>query len=111
MPYRRPPQNNKRFFPPLFPLYNNQSRNNAAPFEAFTHRRDYLDIPLPNEKEFPDDFKEDKRLLPNLSSIVDFIRQHIKVEELILIGLIILMLDESFDDQLLLVILIYILLF
>lgn len=111
MPYRRPPQNTKRFFPPLFPAYNNQKRTGTPSFAGFGQRRDYLDIPLPNERESGEAYPDERRLLPSLSSVLAFIREHIKIEELILIGLIILLLDEAMEDQLLLVILIYILLF
>lgn len=111
MPYRRPPQNSKRFLPPLFPMYGNQRRAAAAPMPGSSMHREYLDIPLPNELENSGDVMEERKKSIGLSSIIDFIREHIKIEEIILIGLIILLLDEAMEDQLLLVILIYILLF
>ena len=111
MPYRRPPQNSKRFLPPLFPLYGNSKRVGTAPATGVNAHREYLDIPLPNEREYPYELAEERKKFPGLSSIFDFIKEHIKVEELILIGLIILLLDEAMEDQLLLIILVYILLF
>jgi len=72
---------------------------------------DFYGIPLPNEKEDLLDYKPPRKGIPIISDIINYIRRNIKIEEIILIGLIILLLDESIEDDLLLVILIYILLF
>ena len=74
-------------------------------------RNDFFGIPLPNEPEGVPAHGPVKRKAPVPARIAAFIREHIKIEEIILIGLIILMLDESMEDDLLLIILIYILLF
>lgn len=91
-------------------------------------------IPLPNEVEKPvykDNYSTDKgypeRGFPGFPdgypdkgfpgffdkgfSIFDFFKKNIGIEEIILIGLIILLLKERMDDQLLLIMLVYILLF
>lgn len=111
MPYRRPPQNTKRFLPPLLPFNFTPRRPNTSPYHSQGSHKDYLDIPLPNEQEYPAAYAGEKRILPGLSSVVDFVKEHIHIEELILIGLIILLLDESMEDNLLLVLLFYILIF
>ncbi len=81
--------------------------NSSAPLQ----HKDFFGIPLPNEKEALPGHAAGKKKAPALAGILDFVRGHIRIEELILIGLIILMLDESIEDDLLLIILIYILLF
>lgn len=72
---------------------------------------DFFGIPLPNEKEVKTFEAAKSKSNFSLPRIVNFIRRHITIEEIILIGLIVLLLDEAFDDDLLLIILIYILLF
>lgn len=111
MPYRRPPQNTKRFLPPLFPLYGNSRRASPTTSTGTGIHREYLDIPLPNEFEHSGGLFDERNKIHGISSIIDFVREHIKIEELILIGLIILLLEEAMEDHLLLIILIYILLF
>jgi hypothetical protein len=107
MPYKRPVHNSKKF---IFPFYSPQpsySMNSSGPLP----QKDFFGIPLPNERETVPGFAAEKRWVPSLAGIISFIREHVKIEEIILIGLIILMLDESIEDDLLLIILIYILLF
>ena len=111
MPYRRPPQNTKRFLPPLFSFNTAPRRPAPSSYPSQGSHKDYLDIPLPNEQEYSGVYHDEKRILPGLSSIVDFVKEHIHIEELILIGLIILLLDDSKEDNLLLVLLFYILIF
>jgi len=72
---------------------------------------DFSDIPLPNERESRFEQPATSKFTGRLYNIVNYIRRHIKIEDIILIGLIILLLDESIEDDLLLIILIYILLF
>lgn len=48
--------------------------------------------------------------IPNISSVVDFLRNRISIEEIILIGLIILLIGEEIKDEFLIIMLIYILL-
>ena len=107
MAYKRPIHNSKKYMPPFYSPNPSYSMNASD----FPHQKDFFGIPLPNERESDLGYVGEKRSLPSLSGIIDYIRQHVKIEEIILIGLIILMLDESVEDDLLLIILIYILLF
>ena len=66
---------------------------------------------MPNEKEASYGYFGGKKNPHGIQSIFEFIKKRISIEELILIGLIILLLDESMEDDFLLLILIYILLF
>ncbi|NJD03110.1 MAG: hypothetical protein FIA99_11080 [Ruminiclostridium sp.] len=110
MPYRRPPQNTKRYLPPLLPFNFTSGKPPASPYQNQGYHKDFLDIPLPNEQEYASN-PDIKRILPGLSSAVNFVKEHIHIEELILIGLIILLLDESTENNLLLILLFYILIF
>lgn len=117
MPYGKPVHNQKKYFSPFYSPKPSYSMNTPAQpepkpkFGASASWKDSFAIPLPNEKEsFPGHLPE-KRRLPTLSGIVDYIRKHVQIEEIILIGLIVLLLDEAIEDDLLLIILIYILLF
>lgn len=107
MPYKRPVQNSKKYTSPFYSPKPSYSMNSAGPLP----QKDFFGIPLPNEIETYPGHITEKRRVPSLAGIFDFIRGYIKIEEIILIGLIILMLDEAIDDDLLLIILIYILLF
>lgn len=107
MPYKRPTQNSKKYMSPFYSPNPSYSMNTSGS----SKQKDFFGIPLPNEKETRPGFFEEKKVMPSLAGIVNYIRQHVKIEEIILIGLIILMLDESIEDELLLIILIYILLF
>lgn len=107
MPYKRPIHNSKKYISPFYspnPSYSMNATN-------FFQQKDFFGIPLPNEREAYPEHAGEKRAEPSLSKVINYIRQHVKIEEIILIGLIILMLDESIEDDLLLIILIYILLF
>ena len=107
MTYKRPVHNSKKYTSPFYSPKPSYPVNASGSFP----QKDFFGIPLPNEKEtFPGHITENKRV-PTLAGIFDFLREHIKIEEIILIGLIILMLDEALEDDLLLIILIYILLF
>ncbi len=107
MPYKRPLHNSKKYASPFYSPNPSYSMNTAG----FLQQKDFFGIPLPNEREVSPGYAGEKRLLPSVAGIIQFIRRHVKIEEIILIGLIILMLDESIEDDLLLIILIYILLF
>ncbi len=111
MPYRRPPQNTKRFLPPLLPFYGGQKKTEAPLFSPAGTYKDLLDIPMPNELEQPSGFSAERGILRGLNTAIGFLREHIQIEELILIGIIILLLGEAMEDNLLLILLIYILLF
>lgn len=109
MTYKRPINNFKRYTPRFYNQNPSHSMNSAG---SYSHcDSDFFGIPLPNEKEIKQksDFENRKGL--SLQNIIRYIQTHVKIEEIILLGLIVLMLDESFEDDLLLIILIYILLF
>lgn len=106
MPYKRPNQGAKKFLP----SYGPKKTDNESVFST-GYGSDSINIPMPNEREgFKHPLSKGKGL-PGVNSILDFIKVHIRVEEIILIGLIILLLDESIEDDFLLIILVYILLF
>lgn len=107
MPYKRPLIGSKKYISSGYTPHPSYSMSSPEPFE----QKDFYGIPLPNEREGYTDHMKEKRALPSLYGIVNYIRRHIKIEEIMLIGLIVLMLDESIEDDLLLIILIYILLF
>jgi len=109
MPYKRPIRNPKKYMPQSDSPGPSYSFSNIG---SYSHDdSDFFGIPLPNEREVQNiESAKSKRGFP-LAKVVSYIRRHITIEEIILIGLIVLLLDESFDDDLLLIILIYILLF
>lgn len=106
MPYKRPLQDFKKYISPFYSPNPSYSMNTGI-----LQQKDFFGIPLPNERESIPGIAGEKRAAPSLAGIFNYIKKHIKIEEIILIGLIILMLDESIEDDLLLIILIYILLF
>lgn len=110
MPYKRPINSSKKY---MSPMYNSTPPYSMTTAESPAYQdRDFYGIPLPNEKEgFYGSIPESRKVLNTLSKIIRYVQKHVRVEELILVGLIILMLDESFEDDFLLIILIYILLF
>ncbi|MGI6778564.1 MAG: hypothetical protein ACOX7R_11320 [Acetivibrionales bacterium] len=71
-------------------------------------------IPLPNEEEPIKEINETREIEEVQEryrpSLLDFIKKHIHLEEIILLGLIFILLDEGIDDDFLLIMLIYILL-
>lgn len=107
MPYRRPINSYKKYTSPVYSPNPPYSMNSPSPEQY----GDLSGIPLPNEREPGFEKPATPRFASRLSEIANYIRRHIKIEDIILIGLIILMLDESIEDDLLLIILIYILLF
>jgi len=110
MQYKRPINNTKKYIPKFYDPNPSYPANSAG--IQMHNENNFLGIPLPNEKEaFPDYFPERKKRPAPIAAIIRYIQKHVKIEELILIGLIVLMLDESIEDDLLLIILIYILLF
>jgi hypothetical protein len=109
MTYKRPINKIKKYIPRLYYPRPSYSQNSAGSYSH--HESDFFGIPLPNEKEIRPKGDYGAQTGLSLSNIIRYIQRHIKIEELILLGLIVLMLDESFEDDLLLIILIYILLF
>lgn len=104
MPYKRTVHTAKKYIPP----YGGGNPLNA---NDYGQPGDRLKIPMPNEKEYFPGILGGKLGIPGVPAITDFLREHIHLEELILIGLIILLLNESIQDDFLLIMLIYILLF
>lgn len=110
MPYKRLLPNSKKYISPIYSPDPSYSLNSAG--VPVHNVEDFFGIPLPNEKEGQFGFTSEKRKPLNpMSKIIKYLQKNIKIEELILVGLIILLLDESFDDDLLLIVLVYILLF
>lgn len=109
MPYKRPIKSFKKYIPQF---YNPNPSYPISSAGSYSHSdTDFFGIPLPNEKEVQTDEEHERKRGFTFSKIIKYIQKHITIEELILVGLILLILDESFEDDLLLIILIYILLF
>ncbi len=111
MPYKRPIPGSKKYISPFYNPIPTYSMNfSGAPLHK---EKSFFGIPLPNEKEVPyiSGTNIGRKISSPLSGIIRFIQKNIKIEEIILIGLIILLLDEAFEDDLLLIALVYILLF
>lgn len=106
MPYKRPEHGSRKYLP----AFSAKKPGYGGSFDT-GYSSDFIRIPLPNEKEVPRKGWSTGIELPGLKNILDFLREHIGIEEILLIGLIILLIDESFGDELLLIALIYILLF
>lgn len=90
MPYSKPRYTSRKYLPP---------------------DKNYMSIPYPNEVEDHYTQKNNRRDLFNISSIIDFLKSRITIEEIILVGLIIILLDDEIKDEFLLIMLVYILLF
>jgi hypothetical protein len=71
----------------------------------------YLDIPMPNELESSSLQPISRKISDSLSSLIRFIKENVTVEEVLLISIIILLLFDSRDNEILIILLIYILLF
>lgn len=113
MPYRRPAPPNKRFLPPGLAFKAENTPGYAVP----DIRQEYIHIPLPNEREvIPETYGERKKSSLfnsgfSLPAIFDFLRERIKLEEILLIALIVILLGESVQDEFLIIMLLYILIF
>ncbi len=109
MPYKRPIKSSKKYIPQFYSSSPSYSISNVG---SYSHDdSDFFGIPLPNEKEVKNVGAAKTQRDFSLGKFVNYIRKHITIEEIILLGLIVLLLDESFEDDLLLIILLYILLF
>lgn len=108
MPYRNNPFKIKRYtysntvLQPNEPFNNNDISTESINVSA--------DIPLPNNKENIQDTGDRKKVM-NPSSIINFLKEKITIEEIILIGVIIVLLAEGVEDEFLLLMLVYILIF
>lgn len=92
------------------------SKEQDSGFKQFTDNinvetiKEPVRITLPNGENNYSENSEDL-LRKNQGSFFDILKGKITMEEIVLIGLIILLVDEGIDDDLLLVLLAYILLF
>jgi len=109
MPYKRPVQNSKKYLSPFYVPNPFCPISTAGP--SHHNEKDFFGIPLPNEKEAISEFAGERKKISPIYDVIRYLQKHVKIEELILVGLIVLMLDEAIDDDLLLIILFYILLF
>lgn len=103
MLYGRHPYINRRYSHP-----NTKGKyENERPSEE----KQKVEIPLPNQSEVESSkvSKEGKEIARK-SSFLDIIKNRIHLEEIILIGLILLFLKEGIEDELLIILLIYVLL-
>ncbi|HHW49010.1 MAG TPA: hypothetical protein GXX14_10405 [Clostridiaceae bacterium] len=104
MSYRRYPQLNRRYY------HQNEREKREPSNEFFTPANIDIsgtidDIPLPTDMEETEfDLKNASR-----PSFLDFIKRRIHIEELILLGLIFLLLGEGIGDEILIILLLYIL--
>jgi hypothetical protein len=107
MPYKKPQQNTKKYFP----LFNGIKEGYPENTVDTGYYKDFINIPMPNEKEIGNYNWNKKKKTTGFPAIIEFIKEHVKIEELLLLGLIFLLFDESIEDDFLLIILVYILLF
>lgn len=108
MPNRNNPFRLKRY------TYPNNSQLPAGSFNNKNAEAESIkinaDIPLPNNKENIQDSISRKKEKDS-SSIIDFLKEKITIEEIILIGIIFVLLEEGVEDEFLLLLLLYILIF
>lgn len=109
MPYMRRPYIKRKYMyqePPL-PVHMEDEYPTAG--KAAMAKEKLADIPLPNEKE--DMSPETSRLTTQQKPFfLSFLKNRLRIEDIILLGLILLLLQEGVEDELLLILLIYILL-
>lgn len=99
MLHRKRTQSNRKYAP----IHNgkNPDVSNTSDYQNINF------IPLPNEPEKTSGYqKHDARI----SNPFSFLTERIKLEEIILIGLIFLLFEEGIQDEFLLLVLVYILL-
>jgi hypothetical protein len=107
MPYIRRSSANRRY---------SSSKEQDTSFKQFADNiavetiKEPVRIPLPDDEGNYSD-NRDFLLRKSHGSFFDILKGKITVEEIVLIGLIILLLDEGIEDELLLILLVYILLF
>lgn len=93
MLYGRNPSGGRKYFHP-------DTNTNIADTQAADTLKYLSDIPLPNEKQA----ESKMRALP----ILDILKDNIFLDDIILIGLIILLVGEGVEDDLLLIMLVFI---
>lgn len=105
MPYKR----NLRPIYRRYPYYSYANREKNAEEELLPDgMKKISEIPLPNEVETPQKSQNPHMYRTGISSILSSLARNIRVEDIILIGLILLILDEGFEDDFLLFMLIFI---
>lgn len=109
---KRPQLNTRHFFGPGPGPKNTAGGTGAGVSNSDNTLNKIEDIPLPNELETtpsPPGSPQSRRKAAS-RSFLDIIKERISLEEIILLGLIFLLLDEAIEDELLLILLVYILL-
>ena len=109
MVYRRPPQLYRRFAYQGIEHNPKIKEDNSFEPAGIEALKEVRDIPLPTEVEEPD---TQSRMVPKsrIAYFLDTLRKRIGIEEIIIIGLIFLLIQEHIEDELLLIILVYLLL-
>lgn len=109
MVYRRPPQLYRRFAYQGIDYNPKTKEDNSFEPAGIETLKEVRDIPLPTEVEEP---AVQSRTVPRsrIGHFLDTIRKRIGIEEIIIIGLIFLLIEERIEDELLLIILLYLLL-
>lgn len=100
MPYRRWPAAGRRY-----DRSENRSASMALPAGDM---KEVTDIPLPNIADEAHADRNSERV--HNPSFLSLLKNRITLEEIILLGLIILILDEGVEDEFILIMLIYVLL-
>lgn len=108
MVYRRYPYaiDRRRQYYKTSPVETKSHNSTTSNIETVKHGDN---IPMPNESDASTNESGEKQANRGLS-VIRFLKSHIKLEEIILLGLIFFLLDEGLNDDFLLLILIYILL-
>ena len=108
MPYRNSP-----FRPRKYTNANNASSQNPLPQDSVPYidlLKSGEEIPMPNAPESPDNPLDEKRK-SHPPFLLNFFSKGFGIEEIILIGVILLIIDEGIEDEFLILMLLYILLF
>lgn len=103
--YKRPPRTNRKY---LHTDTGTDSKGVATDINTDIIK-ETVKIPLPTEVEISSDTAENTRGA-HKPSIFNILKGRITIEEIILLGLIVLLLDEGIEDDMILILLIYILL-
>jgi hypothetical protein len=107
------PHYNNPFRPRKYTYSNNTLLGNAPPKNHDVNVESLKtidDIPLPNNIENPPDSLKLRQSKPS-SPFLSFLKNRITIEEIILIGVIFILIQEGVEDEFLLLMLLYILIF
>lgn len=101
MPYKSYPGNYRRR-----PGLNLDIHPKDNPADKRSESIEAASIPLPNilEEEAPRESPMQSRKKP----ILDFFKDHIQLEDIILIGLVLLLINEGIEDEMLIILIVYI---